>query len=274
MVEKSGIFSHPNVYIEDHINRCLEILNFYLQEIPLIDDNFKKAIKISVALHDFGKATSFFQKYITGKREKNKKTEHSFISGIYTFCKVNQLLKDDKLSLFSFVACKRHHTNPTNFLEEAYIPYDKIEIFKEQINSINEQAFNTFIKNLNLENDLKKELYLNKKDFIEELPNIERKLINLRKTFRNTGKYKIEDFLKFQYIYSLVLDADKTEAGAKPYTPQRYNIPLNIVSSYKSQKFKNNNKLDTLREEAFKEVLDREIDLNQRIYTLTLPTGL
>ncbi|MGC8871054.1 MAG: CRISPR-associated endonuclease Cas3'', partial [Brevinematia bacterium] len=180
MVEKSGIFSHPNVYIEDHINRCLEILNFYLQEIPLIDDNLKKAIKISVALHDFGKATSFFQKYITGEGEKTEKTEHSFLSGIYTLYKVNQILKDDKLSLFSFVACKRHHTNPTNFLEEAYIPDKKIEILKEQIKSINEQAFNTFINNLNLEDDLKKELYLDKEAFLKELPNIKIKLVDFR----------------------------------------------------------------------------------------------
>jgi len=271
-MEKSGIFSHPDIYIEDHINRCLEILNFYLQEIPLIDENLKKAIKISVALHDFGKATSFFQKYITGEGEKTEKTEHSFLSGIYTLYKVNQILKDDKLSLFSFVACKRHHTNPTNFLEEAYIPEKKIEILKKQIKSINEQAFNTFINNLNLEDDLKKELYLDKEAFLKELPNIKIKLVDFRLTLHDAGK--LEDFLKFQYIYSLVLDADKTEAGAKPYTPKRHNIPTNVVFSYKSQKFKSKSKLDVLREQAFKEVLDREIDLNQRIYTLTLPTGL
>ena len=70
------------------------------------------------------------------------------------------------------------------------------------------------------------------------------------------------------------MDADKTEAGAKPFIPKREeSIPLKLVLDYKN-KLLNKKDISKLREQAFNDVLSKSLDLSQRIYSITLPTGL
>ncbi|MER3447653.1 MAG: CRISPR-associated helicase Cas3' [Candidatus Dadabacteria bacterium] len=82
-------------------------------------------------------------------------------------------------------------------------------------------------------------------------------------------------------IYSLLLNADKNEvavskedreeiAGAR----RRYNLTPDFVSLYKEKQNWERKDIDSLREEAFQEVLRREIELNEKIYSINLPTGL
>ncbi|HEK25351.1 MAG TPA: CRISPR-associated helicase Cas3' [Hydrogenobaculum sp.] len=279
---KSGIYSHPNVYIEDHINRCIELLEFYIQENHLTDDDFIKALKTSLALHDFGKFTTYFQTYI--KKEdihvKDKRLkEHSLISGVYTFYCLRKFVDNKTYQAFSFVACKRHHTNPKAFADEFSIPKEDIDIIKKQIESIDEEKFNIFVENLKLSEDIKKQIYLKKEAFCNDIDNTIKDLMAFRRDFRkdvisNKCKYDLIDFIRFQYIYSLILDADKTEAGAKPFIPKRLeDISLDVVLNYK-KKLSKNKVIDNLREEAFKDILSKSLDTDNKIYSITLPTGM
>ncbi|MEM3986955.1 MAG: CRISPR-associated helicase Cas3' [Candidatus Methanomethylicia archaeon] len=275
MATKSGLYSHPRVFIEDHINGCLELLNFYLQkEIPLVSDDFILSATILTALHDFGKCTKYFQDYITGRAQRSKLSEHSLISAIYTYYCAKKLISDPKLLSFSFVACKSHHTDPESFTSEFTFGEDEIERLNKQIESIDQEKTNIFISNLNLPENVKKSFFLNKEDFINKLPEIVKEIKGFRNSFR-TCESKIEDFVKFQYIFSLLLDSDKTEAGAKSYTPERVSgISLEVVNQYKANNLFKRREIDHLREEAYKGILNREVDLSQRFYSITLPTGM
>lgn len=275
METKSGLYSHPGIFIEDHINRCLELLSFYLQrELPLISGEFVLSATLSVALHDFGKCTKYFQDYITGKERRSEFSKHSLLSAVYTYYCAKKLISDPKLLSFSFVACKSHHTDPESFTSEFAFDEDEIERLVKQIKSIDQEKTNIFISNLNLPENVKKSFFLNKEEFMNKLPEIVKEIKNFRKSFRKCES-KIEDFVKFQYLFSLLLDSDKTEAGAKSFTPERVScIPLEVVSQYKANNLPKSREIDHLREEAYKEILSKEVDLSKRIYSITLPTGM
>ncbi len=279
MEAKSGLYSHPNVFIEDHINRCLELMNFYMEEAPILDNETKTTITVSTALHDFGKCTSYFQDYMRAlmegiKPKTDRLKEHAFLSGVYAFYSLKKLVNDPYLLLFSFIACKRHHTNPCSFTEETSIIDEDREFLKKQIGSIDDEKTYIFLSNLNLPESLKEAIYFNKKEFLDNLPDILKEIKRLKRDVRKC-KTEIKDFVRFQYIFSLILDSDKTEAGAKPFRPERVKeIPPKAVVSFKEKNLKRDSPINRLREEAFREALEREIDLSKKLYSITLPTGM
>ena len=275
----SGIYSHPNVFIENHINRCLELMNFYMEEVPILYEDTKTATTISTALHDFGKCTSYFQEYMRalmeGKKPKREKLrEHAFLSGVYTFYKLRDLVEDTYLLLFSFVAVKRHHTNPVSLYDEISLSIkEDIEFLQKQVESIDEERTNVFLSNLSLPKSLKDAIYFDKSTFLRALEDILKDIKKLRREVRKC-KTGVKDFIRFQYIFSLLLDSDKTEAGAKPFRPERIEkIPPKAVISFK-ESLKKNLPINKLREEAFHEVLGHEVDLSHKLYSITLPTGM
>ena len=277
---KSGLFSHPFVYIEDHINRCLELCDFFLtKDLPLLSDEILRAVYLSIILHDFGKTTSYFQEYINsvmkGTEFKKPKFNHSPISGIYAFSVAKKLLASEFLPFFVYITCRRHHSNLKNFKDEATIDDSRfIKFLKKQAESIDEDKVNLYFSNLRISEELKSAIKFSKEDFLRELESITRELRKFRKILRKR-KSSIKDYLVFQYIFSLLLDSDKTEAGAKPFNPQRYkNISCSVVENYKVKHLKQNSEISSLRERAYKEVMEKEIDLSQKVYSLTLPTGM
>jgi len=285
----SGLFSHPFVYIEDHVNRCLELANFFLtKNVPLLSEEFKTVIQLAVALHDFGKTTAYFQEYIRAKMEgkpfkspyfeKKKLTDHALLGGVYAFYISKNLLQNELLPFFVFVACRRHHTDLKTFLLEASDVRDEKNFLKKQIETIEEDRVNIFFSKLSLPEKVKTALFFKKDEFLLKLSEILADIEEYRKYFRKTLKGEcrttMKDYFIFQYIFSLLLDADKTEAGAKPFNPKRFEIPPEVVEKYKKTKLKQQRKIDNLREKAFKEVLSKEIDLAHRLYSITLPTGM
>ncbi len=278
MQAKSELYSHPSVFIEDHINRCLELMNFYMEEVPLLDNETKTTIAVSTALHDFGKCTSYFQDYMKTlmegiKPKTDRLKEHAFLSGVYTFYALKDLVNDPYLYLFSFIACKRHHTNPYSFTEETSIIDEDLDLLQKQIESIDEGKANIFLSNLNLPKPVRDAIYFKKREFMDNLHDILKEIKRLKRNVKKC-KTEIKDFVKFQYIFSLILDSDKTEAGAKPFKPERVEkIPPKAVVSFKEKNLKEDSPINRLREEAFREVLGREIDTSKRLYSITLPTG-
>jgi len=285
----SGLFSHPFVYIEDHVNRCLELANFFLtKNVPLLSEELNTAIQLAVALHDFGKTTAYFQEYIRAKMEgkhfkspyfeKKKLTDHALLGSVYAFYISKKLLQNELLPFFVFIACKRHHTNLKTFLLEASEVKEEESFLRKQAETIEEDKVNIFFTKLSLPKEIKKVLLFKKDKFLSKLGEILTDIERYRKYFRETLKGEcrttIKDYFIFQYIFSLLLDADKTEAGAKPFIPKRFEIPPEVVERYKETNLKQRRKIDNLREKAFKEVISKDIDLSRKLYSITLPTGM
>ena len=96
-------------------------------------DLLKDAAYLIGITHDLGKATNFFQEYITETDEKKKKslkakdtTHHGLLSAFFTYAVIKEYLSQSErkgglaeyLPILSFLAVKRHHGNLLNAMDE------------------------------------------------------------------------------------------------------------------------------------------------------------
>jgi CRISPR-associated endonuclease/helicase Cas3 len=162
----------------------------------------------------------------------------------------------------------------------------KKDILIKQINSINKENFNTF--KINLKNKIINRKFnhiidlFNLDDFKDFVSNkSDKKLKNLRQSFfiLEKSKLKIDSFIETVLSYSILLDADKSDAGIGldiilKLKSHQVDLSADIVKSFVSKLNENKDlKINEIRNKAFLEVLDKQIDLNKKIYSLTLPTG-
>ena len=303
--ENSGLYSHPGIYIEEHIDRCL----FYSDCNVLLDDIQKDILQITVALHDFGKCTSYFQLYITGDpalkwyENHEQLKAHAYLSGLYAlYCVLKYFginpfsdrtvfknMDVDKILLCvaSYLSCKRHHGLLDDLSHEIkYLDKGEYLIMLQQLESIDTEKVNRFIDNLqNLKPELK-ELIKIDKDFLFKKWIQEEKYKEFIKHFTiiySRNPFSEYHFSLFQYMFSLLLSSDKLEAGIKTddgtkLTVNREHVYVSheIVDKYKKENLKDTSDINLLREKAYQQVLEsiENVDLSKKIYTITLPTGM
>ena len=307
--------SHPNKLLKEHLsnvgNLCKKILS--LKKINVdgyIDHKTLQDVSYLIGIaHDFGKLTSYFQKYINEKDEskktalKNKpESHHGLLSSIFTYYVLKTYLLNKKLQgkkyykylpIISFFIVKKHHGNLDNVLDEILILEDdeQQEILKRQVEAIDfgeaDNIFNPlFLKigfyfNCQL---LKNKLLNNKPVYVyEQFEEYRKEYINdLREEKRLIENMDEENSFFYYFIilllYSVLLDADKTDA-TNLRVIKRQDISENLVDNYKKLKFteaRNKSKINKLRDKIYDEVISGVNSLNldnDKILSLNAPTG-
>lgn len=294
--------SHPNKSLLNHLENVGNLSKRIVESKILNLDNFidaeilKDTSYLIGITHDFGKATEFFQEYIEAveagdekKKEglKNKpETHHAFLSSLFTYYVVREYILGknliDKefykyLPIISFFVVKRHHENLDNSLydETYYCTIDdndkKFKIIKKQIDTIDFEKLDTLYKKLCFDYKVKTHNFRDNYDkIVDEINKKQRKVIRDLDKESTLFYYFITLFL-----YSILLDADKTDA-ANLEPVKRRDIPPNTVDNYKTLKFgKPKNKIDEIRENIYNEVISRvdELNLDNKILSLNVPTG-
>lgn len=287
----SGLISHPGKPLEDHLNLVKELSLDSLNEKPKlpIDKNIlKRVIEIVTLSHDIGKSTSYFQKYINAPDEEKpslkniKESSHSLFGAVVSFFLVKEFLESvgklnsnyEFLPYATFLACKRHHGNLRDFNFELILSEENSSILINQLDSIDKNKFDKLLNRIG-------------NPFNFEW--ISKKFDNLYDVFWDIeaeGKKLLKQdnpvfYFLVHIIYSFLLDADKSEVAIsledreklKPVRNQ-INLHSKLVETYKQKQNWEKKDIDTLREEAFKEVLSQEINLKEKIYSINLPTGL
>jgi len=111
-----------------------------------------------------------------------------------------------------------------------------------------------------------------------DLGKIQRELKDLRRFLRKLKKEKsLEYYIASVLLFSILLDADKSDAGIKEGKEaifKELTLSDNLVENYLKKRNFEEKDINTLRGKAFNEVISREIDIEQKIYSLTLPTGM
>jgi CRISPR-associated endonuclease/helicase Cas3 len=282
----SGLYSHPDIPLEVHINNALTILRTLKKEnLPLWNKDLNITLEVSLALHDFGKATEYFQRKLKGEKFRGKErnlSNHSLISAIYTFFVLRKFFKENyKYPLIGFYTVANHHAGILrNFSDALRLDEKSIEILQKQTESIDPKKVNTFIENLQLEEKIKNLLKFDKEEFLSFLKEVLDIFDELGEELEEVfNEETLKDFLTVSNLFSLLVDSDKTEAGTqnieealKSVNP-KVEIPPEVVDEFK-RNLKRETPINTLREEAYKEVDTAKLDLKNHFYTLTLPTGL
>jgi CRISPR-associated endonuclease/helicase Cas3 len=271
---KSGLYSHPNVFLEDHINGVIGIARQILGEIP-------EWFYIPLAFHDFGKATRYFQDYIqTGEKTRKELTNHSYLSAVFCVNVAYNLGFKDRL-VESFIFPLKHHTDLENLkgtLDD--IIEDKTKrILKKQIEALDIGGFEKFVQNIEIPKRIKD--FLLSQDTLQNLKKdlgefVDKAINKFRNFVLDQRKKERVNFYEFNFYFSILLDADKTQAGSGSDTLPQPKLPdFQRIESYKSHLSKSQADIIKRRETAFREVMENfDKGKGSRVFTLVLPTGM
>ncbi|MGC8768594.1 CRISPR-associated helicase Cas3' [Calditerrivibrio sp.] len=280
ILPSSELYSHPNRLLEEHLTGTAKLAELFLSEKP---PEVKKQLvdisKIIALSHDIGKSTKFFQDYLNAEdREKErlktqKKTKHSLLSAVCAYYLSKQITDDKLLPFFAFVTVRRHHSNLIDLSDEVtlYGEEDTVELH-HQVESIDDKKFSI------LADILFKAGFptlLNKKIIGSWVDNLGEELKLLKKCIRKLDKEPI-NFITLNLLYSLLLDADKSDVVLKDISlfERKGSIPGNLVDSYKERNSFKDSPINYLREKAYQEIAHNIINLEEKIFSINLPTGL
>ena len=262
--------SHPTQSLYDHLTGVRDIaLKTHKHHTikPEIDD----FIEIVCMCHDFGKGTTYFQRYLENDFNGIEK-DHGPISAMFTYW-----MLPDKWKHLGFLIVKKHHGDINNASDECRM--DEVSWdFKKQIkdildNTIDElnQIYDKYLEDKNIE------AFLN---WLDDESNLK----SIKKEFRKK-KYNIEDLLLCEYVYSLLLTGDKSQLIRNDaYIPDKQ-YPLSFIENYKADLVKDalikNPKLKesdvfNLRNEIYDDMINKldTIDFDkENIFSINVPTG-
>lgn len=272
-VNKSGLYSHPNVFLEDHINGVIGIARQILGEIP-------EWFYIPLAFHDFGKATRYFQDYIQGRKNAGKLTNHSYLSAVFCVNVASKLGFEDRL-VESFIFPLKHHTDLKNLegtLNDIIKRETKITL-KKQIEALDIDGLRKFFQNIEIPQSIKD--FLLRQDTIQNLKKdlmefLDKEIKEKYNSVLDRIEEKRVNFYEFNFYFSVLLDADKTQAGSGSDTLPQPKLPdFQRIECYKSYLSKGQADIIKRRETAFREVMENfDKGKGSRVFTLVLPTGM
>lgn len=294
MSSSNNYFSHPEKFLAEHLtnvatnsslivkSKCLNIGDFISKKI------LEDVAYLIGASHDFGKFTSYFQRYILADSDeriqlKNKtESRHSFISAIFAFSvteeylrKINLLGKDyyNYLPLLAFLIVRRHHGDLKNIIDDFSIAGEDIDVCRKQINSINlrevQQIYDSIFEPINFRFNV---------EILEGL-------ISGPTFWSFELKDKARDLQEFEtpffyvlllFLYSVLLEADKSDA-AELSKIRRKKLSGNLVDIYREKKFGLSGQgISGVRNEIYNEVISKISEINideEKIFSINAPTG-
>ena len=292
--------SHPDKLLVNHLRRVGELSQKTVADKLLnIDDAdlLKDAAYLIGITHDLGKATEFFQKYIVELDEKKKKslkakdtTHHGLLSAFFTYAVMKEYLNQTKrngglaeyLPILSFLAVKRHHGNLLNAMDEIKeTDVDKEKILKiadEQIKLIDRAEIGEILsrllsqENINIKIDVDNIINYIQTDSIKDIRRKEKSFVRSL-----SDKGDLYPYFISQFLYSALLDADKTDAGLDDIKLDRLDLSPNLVDDFRELKGFSSNKdnINSLRNQIYEEAVERINDwnLDDKIISLNVPTG-
>ena len=291
-LSSSELHSHPDKKLRNHLSEVGDLcrsgcdakdLNFL--EIGLDSAALADIANIIGVCHDFGKSTTYFQEYLNEEDKKKKaslrsrdETKHGLISAVFTWHVLTEFLVDreevdsltrDMLPYLGYGVVKRHHGDLGDLSDEVRSLNEKAEsTIKKQINAINSKKILDVYRGLVDEETVFS--FLRSPE--SSIGSIKR---NRRKTVQRAGgEGNFIYAILIQFLYSVLINADKTDASGIFVERNTSEISPDLVDQYR-ETLDPNGRINAIRNEIYDEVTGRveTLDLSQKIYSLNVPTG-
>lgn len=279
--------SLPEKSLQEHLGNVANISRQQINKMrlnispDLISKKMLTEISFLIGMfHDFGKATSFFQKYIRGMRNKGPLTRHGFISAVICYYVIFKKTGSVLWAMAAYLVTKKHHGNLEKFNSDEP---DNINIAEKQIENL-------------LSNNLTplKEIYSDIVDIEKVLKNID--IANFGGTLEDIEEFldecfdeypenqKIECYFVINLLFSTLIDSDKKDAARldTDYFNGNLNEPVNDIFKYidncrkiNPEKFDPERPINKIRDQFLSDIKNNdEIKKENHFYTITAPTGI
>jgi CRISPR-associated endonuclease/helicase Cas3 len=276
---KSQSYSHIDKCLSVHLSNVLDIAReslSYKESVNFSENEILKIIEIITICHDLGKTTTFFQDRLNNSESiKSSKTTHSDISALIAFYIAKKL--NISHPLIPLLLIKRHHGNLEDYtrLSSIHIKHNNLA---QQADSLNKIDIVNIIKSgLEFDFDIKDfSAYLKSEDIYIDIE---------RETTINKYKNNSEAFFEIEYLFSLLIYADKMDAGIdspellKEIKKQinQFNMP-EAVDIFIKDNFKDsaNNAINPIKNAIYNDAITYvfRIDLTKdKIFSINMPTG-
>jgi len=240
--------------------------------------DLKDVLKVSSLFHDFGKATPWFQKYITnleGKFSANERSlrQHGLISAFMTFGVLAESFRDNLfLPAVGFLIVRRHHGDLESYQNLLTITDDEYEICHRQSDYIDFDEYREIIKDYGLADFVRT-------DFLKIVLNEVKsgKFRRFGEIKRLDRRFTLEHYFIVNLLYSLLTNADKSDAIF--HSDVMLEAPVlasKAVNNFRSTlKDDEEKKINNIREIIFQNVNDAidTCDESERVFSINAPTG-
>jgi len=289
------LFSHPDKKLRDHLLAVAEFCSSTHNEanpdfstLGFSQETLSEYSRLIGLCHDIGKATTFFQTYLFSddkeriKLKTKPETQHGLISAVFTYHCVREIFAEklgangSLLPFIGYVLVRRHHGDLKNFFEETanIRTPEKKEILKRQCDAIPKDLLLMVYRGLLPDTVITR--------FFGDLDSILASIISDGKIFSLKPQLeKVPEDAAMEifalYHYSLLLAGDKLDAADLQSERENIDIRPDLIDRYReSSNFLNpSTPMGQLRNEIYDDVISKieGLDLNQRIFSLNVPTG-
>ena len=256
----------------DHLKGVTDIA-LQTSKLHGVTGEIDKIIRIITMSHDFGKASSYFQRYLKGEYNGNLKN-HGEISAYFTYYMLPEPWK-----LIGFMCVKKHHGDlePES---EFFRTDNKEELRKIALDIENNIEELNYIYGKDISDFFKK---IKEEEFFKEVSNAYSK--RRKSVKRKNSKELLEEFIWIQYLWSLLLTGDKTQLIRGNAYENKTNLKEKYTFNYKENirkelinKFPNieNTDLFKIRDKIYNEAINNidNLDLKkEHILSINVPTG-
>jgi CRISPR-associated endonuclease/helicase Cas3 len=294
----SHALDHRPLKLWNHLDHVIKATKYLIAQKELNFNGISKRqieeLSILVAAcHDLGKSTSFFQEYIQSRIEDREYTgnerdkSHALLSAFFGWYMTEKWLSRKQLDehwksflpFAVFLAIEGHHGEYKS-IKEVLNSIDKnFGLLKKQMDKIHPEIFGYVFPGF----EFSEGSYFN----IDAIETISSKIRRLNRRYEKPlGGYDEEKWLDIQiehrllalFLYSILLESDKAYLASdnpEQYEREPIDIPDTLVDEH-LKKFKKNRPIDEERNRAYKETIAgvNTFPINERIHSITLPTGL
>lgn len=275
--------SHPDRLLYEHITGAagLALEQFdkaRFQFSGFNTDDLCSVVQTTALFHDFGKASVYFQKYI-GSTDKSYSTDqrvlqrHGLISALITFGILADRFPDNLiLAAFGFIIVRRHHGDLEAYRNLLTVSDDDLLLCRKQAVNIDYIEYAEIVR-VNGYADYLNDKFLS--DFLDKFQN--GKYRKFRTVRRLNEGFGIEHYFVLDLLYSLLLNADKTDAVFRGAVSNDAGIlGSSHVLDYKSGFRRDpSNPIIRIRNDIFQSVNESvdEVSEQKRIFSINTPTG-
>jgi CRISPR-associated endonuclease/helicase Cas3 len=257
--------SHPDILLADHLQICRETGLSLMKKHGLFTE-YQVLMEIVLLFHDLGKASHYFQDYLSGNKVNDKFKKHAEISALWAFFLIRvQTGNDLKSALLAYLLIRRHHGEIKNF-EDNFVddlePDDLIRISQK----INYEELKLIYKPY-LNTDKLSHQYF--EDFLSQ----ERESFLYSFAGKNKA-WDFQDYFLVNYLFSILIYSDKQHAIFEKQISREHSHYWQsaYVLNFKNSLKRNENVMTSVREDAYRSA-EKHLDSDKSIFSLNLPTG-